>query len=207
MLALFFLYLLRVLGSKLKSLYASHGSCIILCCFVIGSRRCNPSNNISRKPESQTDLDGLTAKMQAPLVLHPVSIIDHVSNFANDPRQVNSSNGPKREKQMRAQGDGQPVFPALPTSKPTFYRVGRSTSVGSAETPAEARIRNSPQGSGISNNSHSSGWGATKRDVIVSKWRKASIPELRSSPMTTVQEISLDSRKDICAAAAADNCA
>lgn len=146
--------------------------------------------------------------MHAPLVLHTVSIIHHVRNLANDLRQVDNSNVSRKEQQMRAQGDGQLVFPALPTIGPSFYRVERSTSVGSVETPTGAAIGNSPQGSGISNDFHNAGWGATKREAMVSKRRKASVPELRSSPMTTVQEILLDSRKDTCAAAAAaDTCA
>ena len=78
-----------------------------------------------------------------------------------------------------------------------------STAIASVETLTESPPENIPSANAVRNVLHGPAGRAMRNEAITSKRRKASIQELRSGPMTTVQEICLDSRKDICATAAA----
>ena len=95
---------------------------------------------------------------------------------------------------MRVRTDGKLIFPAWPalkSSSPRMNRAAATSIVANCEEPSPPMKASS---FGLRNMLPGSSWSAKKREAVQSR-RKPSVSDVDLSPMTTLQEISLDSRR------------
>ena len=92
---------------------------------------------------------------------------------------------------MRARTDGKFIFPAWAGLKSSNPRGGPTVNMTSFDEPSPTA---KPLGYGLKNMLPSTSWSARKMEAQQTK-RKPSFADLGTSPMTTVQEMTLDSRE------------
>ena len=95
---------------------------------------------------------------------------------------------------MRIRTDGKLIFPAWPALKSSSPRINRAADTGTIANSEEPSPTTKAPSFGLRNMLPGSSWGAKKREAVQSR-RKPSVSDVDLSPMTTLKEISLDSRR------------
>ena len=133
--------------------------------------------------------------MHSPLSSLTVSLVHLVLVLTDHLEQPGARTITKKESNTGVKGDRKLVFPMWPVLKGATSRADKSVTSQPESSPDEATLKDSTQ-SNLSRNYFSvKGRNARKVETKRSIRRKASTPESYSSPMTTVQEACLDSRK------------
>lgn len=95
---------------------------------------------------------------------------------------------------MRVRTDGRLTSQAWPALRTSNTRADRATVTGNMANSEEASPTLKSSSFGFRSMLPGAAWSGKKRDALQSK-RKPSVSDVGSSPMTTVQEMCLDSRK------------
>ena len=127
------------------------------------------------------------------------SSVHHYHAFAyisspNSQQQSELKSATRKEPHMRVRTDGKLILPAWPLLKSSSPRTDRATTTGIMTSSEEPSPKTKLSSFGLRNMLPGASWNGKKRDAVQTR-RKASASDIGSSPMTTVQEMSLDSRR------------
>lgn len=114
----------------------------------------------------------------------------HACGSADSRQQIEKQHLQRREPLMRGRTDGKLMFPAWPALKSSSPRADRDATTSPMKSPEEQLSTMKPSANGLKSILPGTSWGARKMEATLSK-RKASVSDV----MTTVPEMSLDSRK------------
>ena len=108
-------------------------------------------------------------------------------------QQIDKQYLPEQEPLTRVRTDGKLIFPAWPALKSSSScRADRAATTGPTKGPEEPLSTTKPSVNGTKSIVPGTSWGVRKMEATRSR-RKVSVSDI----MTTVQEMSLDSRKPI----------
>lgn len=142
------------------------------------------SNSLKNRANTEASLMSLVGHLEG-CIICPLTISQ---------QQYELEKSHPKEPLMRVRTDGKLTFPAWPTLKSSSPRMNRAAATNIVARSEDPSPTTKAPSFGLRNMLPGSSWSAKKREAVQSR-RKPSVSDVDLSPMTTLQEISLDSRR------------